>query len=105
VQLAQKWQTRRGLALEQQEDHRKVIFLHAAVERFVILNDLPWPDTLFADEQNKVGGLGDRACKLGEPQAPGLQTLWRKKDYCVRVLLPERRLEAVHEPQVSRIVA
>jgi len=43
------------------------------------------PDALFADEQDESCCLGDRMGKLGEPQAAGPQTLWRKENFCLGV--------------------
>jgi hypothetical protein len=75
MQLPQERQPRRGLTIEQHEEDWEVIFLHAAVEGLVVLDYLPRPDALFANEQDEGGGLGDCAGKLGEPQAFGPQAL------------------------------
>jgi hypothetical protein len=69
MQLPQERQPRRGLTIEQHEEDWEVIFLHAAVEGLVVLDYLPRPDALFANEQDEGGGLGDCAGKLGEPQS------------------------------------
>jgi hypothetical protein len=75
MQLPQEQQPWRGLALEQNEDHGKIVFLHTAVERLVVLDDLPRADALFANEQDKGRCLGDRAGKLRQPQATRPQAL------------------------------
>jgi hypothetical protein len=44
VQLPQERQSRRGLAFEQYENDRKIALLDAAIERLVVLEDLPWAE-------------------------------------------------------------
>jgi len=105
VQLPQKRQPRRRLTVEQHEDDGEVMLLDAAVECFVVLHRLPWADAVFAHQQDEGRRLGDLPSKLREPQAPGAQALRRKKYLCFRILTPQRRFEALHEPQILRIVA
>jgi hypothetical protein len=104
MQLPQERQPRRRLAVEQHNDHREVMLLHAAVERLVVFHYLPRADALLANQQDEDRRLGDRTRKLREPQASGPQAFRRKENPCVRVLGPERLFEALEEPQILRIV-
>jgi len=57
MQLPQEWQPRRLLSLEQHEDHRKTMFLYAAVERLVVVHDLR-ANALSANGQDEGRRLG-----------------------------------------------
>ena len=59
VELTQKWQTRRGLPLEQHHNDWEIRRFRALVERLIIFEDLPRAQTLLSDQQHKGCGLSD----------------------------------------------
>ena len=81
MQLAQKRQPRRGLALEHHDNERKSpLRLHPLIERLVVFGHLPFADAGFADEQDESGRVGDFLRQLRRPGAAGAQVRGSKKD-------------------------
>jgi hypothetical protein len=105
MQLVQERQARRGLVLFQQQDDRIVRLLHAAAERFVVLDVLPMADALLTDQQHKRGGLGDFLREFRQPKPTSLQTFRRKENVGAGILLSQRRFQRLHQRLVLRVVA
>jgi len=71
MQLPQEWQAGCWGTVEQHEDDREIVLLHAAVESLVIFDDLPASESIFPDQQHEGCRLGYSFSQLGQPKTAG----------------------------------
>ena len=68
----------------QDQNERIVRLFRPLIERLVIFHDLPWPDSVLADEQDKGARLRDFVGQLLLPEAAGAHGLRRKENVRIR---------------------